>query len=275
MEGWISLHRKFLEWEWFTDDKMVKLFIYLLLKANRKDGFWKGIKVKRGELLTGILKLSSDTGITKQSLRTCLKRLKLTKEIYIKSTNKYSIITICNYDSYQKNNTTTNKQLTSNQQTTNKQSTTNNTYNKEDTLNTDINKYKKELLSGINPDDYNLLNSEYIEIAKSYQFLFIKNQNDAGIKNSTLSKAKGTWIDDIRLLIENDEKTIEQCRIVFEFLSSNNFWKSNILSTKKLREKFDTLLIQSKSNSKNKSTKDQEIYNYGKELERKANEANS
>jgi len=125
------------------------------------------------------------------------------------------------------------------------------TVNVSDTVNvSEIKDYKKVFLSEINSDDYPNLKIEYIEIAKSFQKLFIKNQNDAGITNSILEKAKGTWIDDIRLLIETDEKTEEQCRLVWKFLSTNNFWKSNILSTKKLREKFDTLLIQLKNNGK-------------------------
>ena len=51
------------------------------------------------------------------------------EEITIKSTNKYSIITILNYESYQDEeittNNQTNNQLTNNQQATNKQLTTN------------------------------------------------------------------------------------------------------------------------------------------------------
>lgn len=136
MEGWISLHRKFLDWEWFDDNNMVKLFIYLLLKANHKDGTWKGIEIKRGQLLTGLDKLNSDTKISIQSIRTCLKRLEKTGEINMQITNKYRLITLCNYDSYQKAQLDTNNQPnnppTSNQQPGNKLPTPNNNDNKED-----------------------------------------------------------------------------------------------------------------------------------------------
>ena len=53
MNGWIKLHRSFLDWGWFSEDKMVRFFVYLLLKANYEDCEWMGIKVKRGELVTG------------------------------------------------------------------------------------------------------------------------------------------------------------------------------------------------------------------------------
>jgi hypothetical protein len=41
------------------------------------------------------------TGITERSIRTCLQKLKNTGELTSKTTNKYSIITLCNYDKYQ------------------------------------------------------------------------------------------------------------------------------------------------------------------------------
>ena len=101
MDGWIKLHRKFLEWEWFHNEEMVRLFIHLLLTANYADKKWNGILVKRGQVLTGRKKLSEGTGLSEQEIRTCLSRLKSTSEITIKSTNKYSIITINKYDDYQ------------------------------------------------------------------------------------------------------------------------------------------------------------------------------
>ena len=130
--SWIKLYRKFEEWEWFHISEMVHLFINLLIKANNKDRKWRGILIKRGQLITGRIQLSQDTGISEQSIRTYLERLKSTSEITIKSTNKFSIITICNYDRYnletteanQQINQQANQQLTSNQPATNQQLTT-------------------------------------------------------------------------------------------------------------------------------------------------------
>ena len=122
-EGWIKLHRKFEDWEWFNNSEMVHLFIYLLLNANHEDGKWRGIDIKRGQILTGLHTLNEHTKISIQKLRTCLSKLEKTGEINKQTTNKYSIITIINYDSYQgyqqTNNNQPNKQLTNNQQTTN------------------------------------------------------------------------------------------------------------------------------------------------------------
>ena len=128
MDGWIKAHRSLLDWEWHTDPNMVSLWMHLLVLANFEDKRWKGMVIKRGQLVTSISRLSETTGISQQSLRTCLAKLEQTQEINKQTTNKFTIITILKYDSYQQcdcsENITTNKQLTNNQQTTNKQLTT-------------------------------------------------------------------------------------------------------------------------------------------------------
>ena len=101
MAGWIKIFNKFLQWEWFDIAEMVQLFLYLLLNANYKDVVWRGVVVKRGQLITSRDKIGKDLRLTERQVRTCLSRLKATGEISIKATNKYSIITICKYDEYQ------------------------------------------------------------------------------------------------------------------------------------------------------------------------------
>jgi DNA-binding transcriptional MerR regulator len=125
MSGWIKIHRKFLDWEWFNKSEAVHLFIYLVLKANHKDGQWQGIDIKKGQFITSFGKISTDTGISLQTIRTLLKKFEKTNEINIQTTNKFSVVTICKYECYQQENEPTNTLLTNEQQTTNKQLTTN------------------------------------------------------------------------------------------------------------------------------------------------------
>jgi DNA-binding transcriptional MerR regulator len=131
MSGWIKIHRKFLDWQWFEKSEAVHLFIYLLLKANHKDSQWQGVDIKRGQFISSLGKISTDTGISLQSIRTLLNKFEKTNEIKLKSTNKFTIVTICKYECYQDENEETNKQLTNKQQTTNKQLTTNKNDKKE------------------------------------------------------------------------------------------------------------------------------------------------
>jgi len=102
---------------------MVSLFIHLLLAASNRPTNWKGQKLERGQVIFGREKWAAKTGISEQSLRTCIKRLKSTGEITIKSTKRYSIITIENYNEYQakKEGNQPANQPPTNQQSTNNQ----------------------------------------------------------------------------------------------------------------------------------------------------------
>jgi DNA-binding transcriptional MerR regulator len=131
MSGWIKLHRKFLDWEWFNKSEAVHLFLYMLIKANHKDAKWQGNDVKRGQFISSLGNISNATGISIQQIRTILKKLEKTNEIEVKSTSQFTIVSICKYECYQDENETTNKPLTNNQQTINKQSTTNKNDKKE------------------------------------------------------------------------------------------------------------------------------------------------
>jgi len=128
--GWIKLHRKLQSWEWYTDSYCVHLFIHLLLSANHKPRKWRGITIEQGQLVTSRTQLSIETGISEQSIRTTLKKLKSTSELTSKPTNRFTILTIVNWASYQCDedptnqliNQPANQQLTSNQPATNQPS---------------------------------------------------------------------------------------------------------------------------------------------------------
>jgi hypothetical protein len=148
MEGWIKLHRKFNDTSFKNRPLVVALFIHLLLNANHEDKkfYWnkKEIIIKKGQLLTGRKELSKQTGISPQSIRTAMMILKSTSTITTQPTNKFSIISILNWDRYQDQPTSklTNTS-TINQPTTNQQLTTNKNIKNEDNI-YNMSKIKKE-----------------------------------------------------------------------------------------------------------------------------------
>jgi uncharacterized phage protein (TIGR02220 family) len=122
MSGYISLHRKLLDWEWYNDNNTKILFIHCLLKANWEDKNWQGTLIKRGSFITSIETLSNELNLTFQNIRTSLSKLEKTNEIVKNSTNKNTLLTIVKYDDYQN----LENKVTNEQQTTNKQLTTTN-----------------------------------------------------------------------------------------------------------------------------------------------------
>jgi hypothetical protein len=126
--GYIKLWRKAVDWEWYRSSETFHLFCHLILHANHKPSRFMGEEIRRGQIVVGRRRLSEETGISEQSIRTSIERLKSTNEITSKSTNKFTIITLCNYESYQDMNTEINQQnpnkSTNDQPATNQQLTT-------------------------------------------------------------------------------------------------------------------------------------------------------
>jgi len=119
MSGWIKIHRKITDWEWYNDINTFRLFMHLILKANHKARNYRGVNIELGCLMTGRELLSKETGLTIQQIRTCLERLKSTNEITIKTTKQGTIIQVLNYKKYQvSTNEITTEQPQSNQQVT-------------------------------------------------------------------------------------------------------------------------------------------------------------
>jgi len=108
--GWIYLDKKILNWDWYSDKNTFRVFLHLLLIANYEPKLWRGIKIQRGQVVTSIAHLSAAISVSNQTIRTTLKRLHNNKQINIQTTNKYTLITICKYDKYQKKDFHTNKQ---------------------------------------------------------------------------------------------------------------------------------------------------------------------
>jgi len=101
MSGFILLHRKLLDWEWYNHIPTKTLFIHCLLRANHSDTKWRGIDIKRGQFITSISNLSKETGLSEKQIRNCLKNLEKTGELGKVSSAVNTCISVINYDSFQ------------------------------------------------------------------------------------------------------------------------------------------------------------------------------
>lgn len=121
--GFIKLSRKMLEWEWYTDQKTMSVFLHCLLKANWKQGRFRGIEVPRGSFITSLPSLCEELNMSTQSVRTAIDHLKSTGEITVKIFPHWRMITVVKYNDYQEDNRLDNSQVTGNQQASNRQVT--------------------------------------------------------------------------------------------------------------------------------------------------------
>ncbi|HEX9061379.1 MAG TPA: phage replisome organizer N-terminal domain-containing protein [Clostridia bacterium] len=83
-----------------------------------------------------------------------------------------------------------------------------------------------------------------IEYSLSFELkrCILKNNPNAKVPDN-LQK----WANDFNKIIRIDKRSEEDLRLVIKYSQSNTFWRSNILSPSKLRDKFDTLYLQSKN----------------------------
>lgn len=71
---------------------------------------------------------------------------------------------------------------------------------------------------------------------------------------------KEKWGIEVSRMLEIDKRTEDEIISTLKFATTDSFWKSNIRSTKKFREKYETLCIQSKQKKQgNKSNKGQQL----------------
>jgi hypothetical protein len=121
--GFIKLYRSLTKWEWYHDMKTCRVFVHLLLTANYEPHKFEGITVGRGQRIASYATLAEETGLSVQSVRTSIKRLKSTHEITSLPTSNYTVFTVVNYDFYQSaqqaNQQVDNKPITSAQQAPN------------------------------------------------------------------------------------------------------------------------------------------------------------
>ena len=98
---YIKLYYSLEDWEWYKNANTMRVFLHLLLSANRKDRPYEGDTIKRGEVLASYDFLMSALDLTLQQVRTAIEHLKSTGEITVRKIGKTSVIRITKYNFYQ------------------------------------------------------------------------------------------------------------------------------------------------------------------------------
>ncbi|CAC6967015.1 Phage protein [Staphylococcus aureus] len=161
MTGWISIDRS-IQNHWLFKEKRTfskfEAWIYLLMEANHSEAKVpignQIVTVERGQRLTSILTLSDLFNWSRFKVKTFLDLLESDGMLEVKTTNKFSVITVVNWAIYQSmeensdskndNKSTTNGQQINNKSTTNQQQiNTNKNVKNGDNVKNDENEKKK------------------------------------------------------------------------------------------------------------------------------------
>lgn len=103
--GYVKLWRKSLEGGWLQNPELWTFWTWCLLKASHKVivvrvGFQE-ITLEPGQFVFGRLKASKELKMSERKIRSCIDFLRKAENLTIKTTNKFSIITIVNWTIYQ------------------------------------------------------------------------------------------------------------------------------------------------------------------------------
>lgn len=124
MDGWLKLYRSILDSAVFKDAEVLKVWIWLICNVAFEQHdticYGKVITIKPGQIATGRKKIAQCTDLNENKVYRALTVLKSLGNIEIKATNKYSIITVVNWDKYQDEN----GKRTSSEQQNNSRTTT-------------------------------------------------------------------------------------------------------------------------------------------------------
>lgn len=253
--GFIKIDRGMLEWEWYKKPNTKDLFLHMLLKANWKEGKFQGIDIPRGSFVSSYPKLESELGITINKIRTALNHLQSSGEITVKAYTKFSVFTVNNYCLYQDINSQITGNTTVKAQTINSQSTDKSHSNhiQITTIEERKKERKEEGKKGRNKKDVeNPVPVSPTFPPESFEMIcvdkLIRSVVDQfeGAKVPDTIAAKIKWCDQIEKMKRLDCRSEQDIQEALNFAITDQFWKSNIRSTSKLREKFDTLIIQAR-----------------------------
>lgn len=103
--GYVKIWRSVIDWSGFKDHKLLHFWLYCLVKASHKDhesgDAWDRRKLEPGQFIFGRHKAATETGLSERTIRTCLEKLKTSRELTIQTTSRYSVITILRWNDYQ------------------------------------------------------------------------------------------------------------------------------------------------------------------------------
>jgi hypothetical protein len=225
--GWVKVYRKLLDHEIFKskDDKLLKTFLYCLLRAGHKEKevFFnkQTVKLKAGQFITGREQASRDLGYSPKTFDRKILDLQNGTNLTRYMTRRFSIISITNWKTYQ-----------------GKAEEDDPLHDPEhDPLNgTNLTTNKKKR----NKEDIFVKNAIALSLASFLLEQIRRNKPDFQEPNLKV------WGKDFDLMIRRDKRGPDRIKEVVSWVQADSFWYKNILSPGKLRKQFDRLELEMK-----------------------------
>ena len=96
----LKFNREILQGAEYKNGSRLKLFVLLLFMAAVSDCVVDGVALQRGQVVSSVASLSQLSALTVKQVRCALAALAKAGRITTAATRAYTIVNICNYDSY-------------------------------------------------------------------------------------------------------------------------------------------------------------------------------
>jgi hypothetical protein len=238
MQGYIKDHRKELNSDiWQMPPLYHRVWQWLKYQVNHNDAeipMRDGTKlvIRKGQHLTSVRKIARGVGYYEKGLweepnpKTVANILTWMAKNHMitisrgKDMRQYTLITILNWETYQM-----------------------------------IEDHKPQEGEGPNPPPERRKKKEakysesssYFKMAKYFYGKVAEMSQAEGLSHLIIKADLQKWADDMRKLIEIDKVDKHLAKAVMDWVVKDNFWKKNVLSAKKFRDKFPELAIKMKS----------------------------
>ena len=238
--GAFVISRSIFESEiWYKPPEYLKIWLYLIGKANHKGRKYRGYYCERGQYFCNYEELrgqlSYKIGYRNKKYgdfapKTLMKYLRKTQRITTMKKPRGILVTIINYDIYQtlgnydKTNEKTSEETTKKPQRNQKPLSINKNYKNEKNEKNFKNIYSQ------NSDEFRL----------SELLLNLILERNPEHKRPDLQK----WALHVDRMFRLDSRRADDIEDVIKWSQADGFWQNNVISTQKLREKFDQLYLK-------------------------------
>ena len=237
-DGWISLHRKIKNHWLYPKGRAFseyEAWLDILLEVNYSEKKVKLgnsiIKCGSGESLNSLETWARRWGWNKSKVRRFLKTLKSDTMIDTIVTQKTTHVSVINWAAYQnernKDETKSDTIMKRSRNDGETIATPNNNNNKKNNINN-----TSKISEKFSQDS-----QMYKAAVKFYKDIL---KHDSKFKEPNFQK----WADDIDKIFRIDKRSDQEVKEVYDFMVSDEFWRSNILSPYKFRKQFSQLLIK-------------------------------
>jgi hypothetical protein len=203
VQGWIKLHRQLLASDTFKNEKLLKVWIYCLLKATHRDHEQivgrQLVRLSPGQFIFGRKKAAECLDMPESTIRDYIKLLEKSQNLTTKTTNKYSVVTLTNWEQFQSIDEIPDSKQASKRTANGQQMDTN-----------------KNIKNGKNDKEEKIIYAEFVKMRKQDYETLVQTYGEAMTKRmiTELDNYKGakgkTYKDDYRAILSWVVKKVQE-----------------------------------------------------------------